>query len=249
MDTEPDADALREMLEDKARDWGANLVGVADTALLEGIPTDPPDLLQGYPRAVSMGVGLAHGVMDGVLNQEEPGPTPLYSRHYRRVNDLLDDAALRVSGLLQSHGGRALPIPASHILSEESFHAAVSHKAVALAAGLGWQGRSLLLVTPQFGPRVRLVTVLTDLDLPPDAPLKNRCGKCRACVEACPAQAVRGAGTDSHYESRNAALNLEACVARLHEHGRREHVDPYLCGVCVAACPWGRKKQKPRRRG
>jgi hypothetical protein len=62
---------------------------------------------------------------------------------------LLDQLATRVSGLLQSWGGRALPIPTSHILCEDRFQASLSHKAVALNAGLGWQGKSLLLVTPQ----------------------------------------------------------------------------------------------------
>ena len=224
------------LLVEAARRWGADLVAVADTSHLAGIETDPPDLLRGYPRAVSLAVRLADGIMD----QISEGPTALYGHHYQDVNTLLDHIAIRVSGLLQSWGGKALPIPASHILDEEHFVASLSHKAVALHAGLGWQGKSLLLVTPQFGPRVRLATVLTDLDLPAGAPIKNRCVKCTHCVDACPAGAIKNASTELHYASRAEALDLGCCVQQLRRNEQRVHIPPYICGVCVSACPWGR---------
>ena len=44
----------------------------------------------------------------------------------------------------------------------------ISHKAVARTEGIGWQGKSLLIVSPQYGPRIRLATVLTDMPLEPD---------------------------------------------------------------------------------
>jgi len=224
---------------DAARSWGADLAAVADTSRLAGIETDPPDLLGRYSRAISMAVRLSDGIMDSITER----PTPLYARHYQNVNALLDHIATRISGLLQSWGGEALPIPASHILDEERFMASLSHKAVALHAGLGWQGKSLLLVTPQFGPRVRLVTVLTDLALPANAPLKNRCGKCTNCVEACPAGAIKNASTDLHFATRREAVNLDACVQQLRSNEQDRHIPPYVCGVCVSACPWGKPKR------
>jgi epoxyqueuosine reductase QueG len=230
----------KDRLIEQARLWGADIVAVGDTARLHGIETRPPQLLEGFPRAVSMAVRLADGIMDDVTD----GPTELYSSHYGRVNALLDDIAIRVVGFLQSHGGKALPIPASHILCKERFIASISHKAVALSAGMGWQGKSLLLVTPEYGPRVRLVTVLTDLLLPADEPLKNRCASCSACEDACPAGAIKGTNTEYHYERRRDAVDLDACLAKLSEFSKAEHIAPYLCGVCVSSCPWGVKKQK-----
>jgi len=230
---------LKNEMNARVREWGADLVGVADTARLQGIPTRPEGLLDGWPRAVCMAIQLADGIVDQVVD----GPTELYSQHYKRVNAVLDDVAVRLVSWLQSRGGRALPIPASQILCEETFVSYLSHKAVAIAAGLGWQGKSLLLVTPQYGPRVRLVTVLTDLDLPPNEPLKNRCGKCTACTDACPAGAIRGVNTDSHYASRREAVDLDACVAQLNRFSQAAHISPYLCGVCVSSCPWGKKKR------
>lgn len=223
---------------DKVRGWGADIVGVADTARLAGLETRPGNLLEEWPRAVCMGVRLA----DGILDQVTHGPTELYSQHYQRVNALLDDIAIRLAAWVHARGGRALPIPASQILCEERFVSYISHKAVAIAAGLGWQGKSLLLVTPQHGPRVRLVTVLTDLDLPPDKPLKNRCGTCSACADACPAGAIKGVRTESHYATRREAVDLDACVAQLNRFSQAEHIAPYLCGVCVSSCIWGKRK-------
>jgi epoxyqueuosine reductase QueG len=210
---------------------------------LQGIETRPPDLLEGYTRAFIMAVRLSGGIMDNVVD----GPTELYSSHYQRVNALLDDIAVRLTARLQDMGAKALPIPASQILDEEKFVSYLSHKAVAIAAGLGWQGKSLLLTTREFGPRVRLVTVLTDLPVPPDEPVKNKCGTCTACADACPAGAIKGASTDLHFSSRSEAVDLKACVAQLNKQSGKGHIAPYLCGVCVSSCPWGRKKGSKRK--
>lgn len=225
-------------LKRRARSWGASLVGVADVERLRGIDTEPADLLDGFTRAVSLAVRLSDPIMDQITDR----PTPLYAQHYQKVNALLDQLALRVTLAIQRAGARAMPLPASQVLDSENLTSYISHKAVALAAGLGWQGKSLLLVSPQYGPRVRLVTVLTDLDLTPDEPLKNRCGKCRVCAEACPAQAIRGVGTKTHYDSREEALFFDRCRSKvLDEFAKLPHITGGICGVCVAACPYGRK--------
>ncbi len=223
------------------KNWGASLVGVADTAKLVGIDTEPATLLADYPRAVSIAVRLSDSIMDSIDNQ----PTPLYSSHYSRVNALLDDLAIRTTNLLQATGARAVPIPASLILNSEKWTSFISHKAVAIAAGIGWQGKSLLVVSPEFGPRIRLVTILTDAELEPDAPLKNRCGKCNQCKDHCPAEAILGVNTDSHYATRSEAIDLNRCVHQVRDvFGTLPNIVPLICGVCIAVCPWGRKTGK-----
>jgi len=227
----------KKMLIDQITSWGANLVGVADTALLKGIETEPLNLLQDFPRAISIAMHLSDAVIDTITDR----PTPIYSSHYSRVNSMLDDIALRTVNFLQSRNARAMPIPASVILDKEKWTSFISHKAVAIAAGIGWQGKSLLLVSPQFGPRVRLVTVLTDADLSPDDPLKNRCGRCMECRDHCPAGAIRGAGTDNHYATREEALYFDRCVHQVRDiFSSLPHIVPLICGVCISACPWGK---------
>ena len=223
-----------------ARACGADLVGIADLSLLEGIETEPADLLEGYSTAVSMAVRLADGIMDTIVDR----PTPIYQQHYLKVNALLDDIAVRVSQLIQQEGGKALPIPASQLLDTERWRSYISHKAVALAAGLGWQGKSLLLVSRDYGPRVRLVTVLTDLPLEADKPVKNLCAKCTECTDACPAQAIKNVNTTSHYASRNEALHFDRCMDKVSkEHTQLPFIDSPICGVCIKVCPWGRKRK------
>jgi epoxyqueuosine reductase len=230
-------------VKDFARQCGADVVGIADLALLDGIQTEPAELLHGYRRAVSIGVRLADGIIDPI----EDRPTPLYQQHYVKVNILLDVIALKVSQYIQARGYKTLPIPASQVLDKENWTSYISHKAVAVAAGVGWQGKSLLVVSPDFGPRIRLVTVLTDAAVKPDRPLKNRCGRCSFCTEACPAEAIKNVNTNSHYESRDQALHFDRCLARVTENSARPFIESPICGVCIKACPWGKTRKRKTR--
>lgn len=227
-------------LKELAKQCGADLVGIADLERLQGIQTEPRDLLRGYTRAVSIGVRLADGVVDAIVDL----PTPLYQQNYAKVNLLLDDIALRVVQHIQNSGARTVPIPASQLLDTTNWRSYISHKAVAIAAGLGWQGKSLLLVNRKYGPRVRLVTVLTDMPLVPDEPMKNLCADCSACADACPATAIKNVNTSLHYKDREEALHFDRCVARVTENQTSvPFVESPICGVCIRACPFGEKKR------
>lgn len=224
-----------------ALDCGADLVRIADLELLRGIQTEPSDLLEGYTRAVSVAVKLS----DGVINPIKDRPTPLYQQHYLRVNVLLDHVALKLAQYIQKRGHNALPIPASQLLNKKEWYSYLSHKAVAIASGIGWQGKSLLVVTREFGPRVRLVTVLTDWELEADHKVKNLCAQCSECADACPVQAIKNVNTDFHYVDRDEALNFDRCVGRVVENSTTiEFVESPICGVCIRACPFGKKKAR-----
>ncbi|MGO8879844.1 MAG: 4Fe-4S double cluster binding domain-containing protein [Desulfomonilaceae bacterium] len=227
-------------VKDFARQCGADLVGIADLAFLDGIQTEPVDLLKGYRRAVSIGVRLADGVLDAI----EDRPTPIYQQHYLKTNVLLDDIALRVSQYIQARGSKTLPIPASQLLDKENWTSYISHKAVAIAAGLGWQGKSLLVISQDFGPRIRLVTILTDAAIKPDHPQKNRCGRCSLCSDACPVGAIKNVNTSSHYSSRDEALHFDRCLARVLDNSSRPFIESPICGVCIRACPWGKTRKR-----
>ncbi|MDR3604060.1 MAG: 4Fe-4S dicluster domain-containing protein [Syntrophaceae bacterium] len=227
-------------VKDFARQCGADLVGIADLAFLDGIQTEPVDLLKGYRRAVSIGVRLADGVLDPI----EDRPTPIYQQHYLKTNLLLDDIALRVSQYIQARGSKTLPIPASQLLDKENWTSYISHKAVAIAAGLGWQGKSLLVISQDYGPRIRLVTILTDAAIKPDHPQKNRCGRCSLCSDACPVGAIKNVNTTSHYSSRDEALHFDRCLARVLENSSRPFIESPICGVCIRACPWGKTRKR-----
>lgn len=220
-----------------ALDHGAGLCRIADLNRLNGIFTEPADLLARFSAAISIAVRLDGSIISDIKEL----PAPEYEAHYKTINAQLDNTAKTVAEHIKHHGGNALALPASQILNHEVYTSALSHKAVAVAAGLGWQGKSLLTITPEHGPRVRLVTVLTDLDLKMDYPLENRCGKCSKCSDACPAQAIKNVTTDSHYAYRNVALHFDRCRAHVENILRTmPQVNSLICGVCIRACPWGK---------
>jgi epoxyqueuosine reductase QueG len=224
--------------------WGADLVGVADAAPLGALALDPPDLLQGFTRALSIAIQLPTAVFEAIADK----PTPIYSVVYQTANRLLDEIALRASLTFQREGFRSLPVPASQVLDRDAWQAAISHKAVARMAGLGWQGKNLLIITPQYGSRVRLVTVLTDAPLAADRPMGNRCGNCSMCRDACPVGAIKGVNTADRYRDREEALHFSRCVARLTgEFAALPGIGVPICGICIKVCPFGRRARRTDR--
>jgi len=115
----------------------------------------------------------------------------------------------------------------------------LSQKAMAVLAGLGWIGKSSLLVTPAHGPRMRLGTLFTDVALVPDKPfLANNCGSCHVCREACPTGAVTEEAV-SFRQLSGYRIDSDKCRAHVWRNeplgGKRE-----FCGLCLKECPFGK---------
>ncbi len=223
---------------------GALFFGVADLTVPDvhqHVVDQGGEWLGAFPRAVSVAHRLQNGIVDELPDHHrEAGVARLYDFHiYRTVNDLLDGVADRVATELQEAGFRAVPVPASQPVDPTGFKGAISHKLVARAAGLGWIGRSCLLITPQAGPRVRLVSVLTNAPLQAARPVARECGRCRMCVDYCPGHAFTGEAfrPDGPLEER---MDVRACHEyRMHA---KESSGALICGVCVAICPYGQQE-------
>ncbi len=230
-----------------AVEWGAYLYGVAD---LTGLPPDmaegPADIARGYPRAISVGIVLNGDIIDLLPRRSERAVGSAYRLHcYDVVNGRLDVLTSRLAGVLQARGFRALPVPASVRYDDERIRAIFSHKMAAHLAGLGWIGKSCLLVTPGHGPRVRWATVLTDAPLElTGRPLEERCGGCQECVDICPVNAFTGISFNVG-ELREARYDARSCQDYL--RGLEQEAAWGVCGLCIYVCPHGRRgnKQSP----
>ncbi len=206
-----------------AEDLGADLFGVADVRRQLAECALPSALKERFERAVVIGMRVSPSVLEEITDR----PTKLYYHHYRTLNAALDQAALRISQLIMRAGFYSLAIPASQIIDWEGQRAHLSHKKMGLLAGLGWLGRNNLLVNREYGCRFRMSTVLTDMPLKADAPSKQNCGECHACVAVCPASAIK---------EDPALFDHQACFHALKEFQRQKYVEQYICGICVKAC-------------
>ena len=220
---------------------GADLVGIADLSLLkERFQTRPPGLLDAYISGISIGIALNQEIVEGISG----GPTAAYADLYRRVNKSLNELGRDISAWIKERGFTGLLVPASDTVDKDDLRGAVSHRAVGRLAGLGWVGKSLMLINPDYGPRFRMATVLTDMPLTSDDPLGNRCGNCRLCTEACIARAIKGTGTDAYYLKRSEAVDMDRCLAVLKEFEARPEIGATVCGVCIKICPFGKTSEK-----
>lgn len=117
---------------------------------------------------------------------------------------------------------------------------ALSDRAVAERAGIGWSGKNCAIITPEFGSYVYLGEMITTLSLPLDTPITEQCGTCNICVEACPTNALVQGGQ----------LNSNKCIAYLTqtktsvpERFRKAIGNRlYGCDTCQQVCPHNKGK-------
>ena len=120
--------------------------------------------------------------------------------------------------------------------------APLMEKPLAMAAGLGWQGKHTNLVSRDYGSWLFLGIILSAASLPNSAPQADHCGQCRACLDICPTQAF-----PKPYQ-----LDARRCISYL----TIEHTGPialefreklgnriYGCDDCLAICPWNKFAQ------
>jgi epoxyqueuosine reductase QueG len=232
---------LEERLRTAALGLGADYFGVADLAAArEQVWAQGGEMLTQYPLALSVGAKMPSAIVDQLPRHQEKAVVLAYSTHsYDILNDRLDQISSRLASMVQGAGYRAFPIRASQTADGEKLQGLFSHKLAARQAGLGWIGKSCLLITPEVGPRVRWASILTDAPLAPGQPMDQRCGDCRECVNACPVGAFTGRNFHPS-EPREARYDAFKCQAYFRRHEDVPDLDRSVCGMCVYICPNGR---------
>jgi epoxyqueuosine reductase QueG len=230
---------FREELEEYSQSLGLDFFGVAD---LSNVQTHNFVLKQGgeyissFNRSISIGFRLLDPIVDQLYRHEEPSIIYSYRGLYNAANATLDRASLLIAKKIQKAGYKAYPIPASQTVDDRKLEGAISHKLSAHLSGLGWIGKSCLLITPECGPRVRWATILSDAPLKAGKQMENRCGECQKCVEICPPKAFTGVAFDPS-EPRDVRFRAHQC--RAYTQRRAQQLGEGICGLCVYICPYG----------
>jgi epoxyqueuosine reductase QueG len=187
----------------RARELGADLVGIADGAALEAHPPDPAN-----PRRPSDITDLDGGRVIVLAKKLSAGVTRIraWGDRHKYYNDelaltMLEETSLELVYWLEDQGYPAIIVPPTHVdpwryqddpAQHQSTLLSLPHAAV--EAGLGTLGLNLQLLTPEHGPRVLLTAVLCSVEVECDKPVQKalcRGPSCGRCLTTCPADAVR----------------------------------------------------------
>ena len=198
--------------------------------------TDPQLVLPGARSVVVLAMNYWQGRDNDESHERGDAPSSFRVARYAWGDDYHDliEAKLRtLDAWLTARGGRQRCYVDTGPMLERDF---------AALAGAGWHGKSTMLIHPQLGAWFFLAEILTTLDLAPDDPLPDRCGKCTRCITACPTGAI----TAPHQ------LDARRCISYLTielKGSIPESLRPligdriYGCDDCAAACPWNRFAQ------
>jgi epoxyqueuosine reductase QueG len=236
--TLPAGEALKLEIDRRARDLGAGLVGVAPVARWAEFGEVPPEY---RPQAIWAGArSVVVVAVPMLLPIIESTPSINYQEMYNTSNRLLDEISFRLAAWLTAAGHPSLCMPRDGYASLEALlknpFGSFSHTYAAKYAGLGTVGLSRNLLVPEFGPRVRLNSVLTSAVLPAD-PMQPEelCDSCRLCERTCPTGAIR-----TRNDGIVGDLDKTACTQHhitLRKEGR------WPCGICAKVCPVGEDRK------
>lgn len=242
--TVPDAQEIKRQIIVFCQEHGADLIGFAPVRRWDEAGEVPPDFRPASlwsPARTVIVIGLAMP-----LPIVETTPSILHQELYTTCNRELDSLAFNLVRFLNRQG------IASYFFTRDGFgsikilkkrmQAAFSHVMAAKYAGLGTIGLSHNLLTPEFGPRVRLVSVFTSIDLDGNPLIeKDLCIKCLACATCCPKKALV-----PREDILLADYDKMACADMAEELTHRRC---YPCGICTKVCPIGKDRTLYREKG
>ncbi len=229
---ESDKEKLRDQLFSVLYQAGAALVGTADLK----------EVIKGR---LCTGVSVAVPVSAHIVEDLKTAPTMEYYNMYNALNARLDRIVLTGAGFLKDRGFNAMANTTETVEKDENWRTPLPHKTVATRAGLGWIGKSCLLVTEEYGSAVRLSSLITDAPLPVGIPIdQSRCGKCQICVRSCPAGALKGTLWARDTEREEIFVKEECKKTQIERMRQATGIETDLCGLCFAVCPYTQRYLK-----
>ncbi len=225
-------DAFSQAFRDFMVNSGASLCGFGDLQSM----TDG-DLRYGVSVAIALPVEIVQSI--------ENGPSRMYFDAYHSISQRLDSIVTAGADHLLSKGYHAHAQTRANVVETPGYRTVLPHKTVATRAGLGWIGKSALLVTPEFGPAVRISSLLTNAPLETALPINHsKCGSCTACRDHCPGKAISGKQWDVNMD-RDAFFHADDCRKAARALSAKQlNEEVSLCGKCIAVCPFTKRYMK-----
>ena len=233
MTVEPDQD-LTEQVFDFLYKQGADVIGIAPVERFKAVPQErhPRSILSSCLNVLVIGMRQIDSVIDNL-----PSSNYTFTQQYHLILKQLDDVGMSVSIFLSEKGYRSVQIPSEGFYdgNKRTMQGHLSHIEAAVFAGLGEKGLNNMLLTPKFGPRIQLASIVND------APLKGsprvETGLCKqwqtdckkACISLCPAGCISEQGVD-----RDLCIYYQNNVL---SGGIHLYISNVACGICVKACP------------
>jgi epoxyqueuosine reductase len=194
---------------------------------------EPQKILPGAKSIIVLALNYFHSEPEWRLAQaEKPGLRGRIARYAwgDDYHELIDARLRKLDNFLREFGGTQKCYVDTGPVLERDY---------AATAGIGWHGKSTMLIDEKLGTWFFLAEILTTLELPADAPARDRCGTCERCIKACPTGAI----TAPH------KLDARLCISYLTIELKssiplelRTVIGDRIfgCDDCLDACPWNR---------
>jgi epoxyqueuosine reductase QueG len=224
-----------DLIKKKTLELGADMVGFSEL--------DPENVVEGRPIGGWWAVTIVYAMDHDAIST---APEPRSGIEVTRAYYVLGEITVKLAAYIRSLGYKAY---AHHPRSIESEIGSVLHKPIAKKAGIGEIGRNTLLLTPEFGPRVRLATVTTELEVVPTRPmsigLAEYCLKCHRCQNKCPVGAIpedkieaSPTGNPDHGTIKLWRLDFKKCLTMF--------IKTDGCAVCIKECTFNQPPEKAK---
>jgi len=232
---------LKQQLRRKCTSLDIPMLGIAPVQRWEEPPFEPWVPKEFWPQSIFPEARSVIVIgLPVTLPIVETAPSIFYHELYKNVNSLLDQYTYRLALFLTEKGHSSLYVPRDsygHIsLLKDRPLAFFSHRHAAYLAGLGSFGVSNMILTREYGPRVRFGSVFTSAELPGDRPLVEQlCIHCMRCTKICPVNAL------GRKDYPQALTDKVPCAVRNEQLAER-YISP--CGFCIKVCPVGEDRKK-----
>ena len=146
----------------------------------------------------------------------------MYAKEYHEINRFLNVISKEIADFF---GGIPIPATVEGIDAknvEDYYGLTISHRVVAENVGLGWRGKNELIVNEKFSCALRFASIVTDLPLIRGKKVESSCGRCEACLEACPILKNKDKLEDYRENCRRYIVQLR--------------LEAEVCEKCIKAC-------------